>query len=137
MRPGTLAEVARRRNGGAELAPTLAEFLDEFYEAVKREQAQALIAEEPASLADPREHALLGGVGEHLARRWRLAIPDWTNDPSRFLRRPYFTSPLEGLKALMIAESPLALRRRLIFTEAEPFRRARMPRSAIEAAKQT
>ena len=30
-------------------------------------------------------------------------------------------SPLEGFKALLIAESPLAFRRRLIFTEAEPF----------------
>jgi hypothetical protein len=56
-----------------------------------------------------------------------LTIPGWSDDPSRFLKRPYFTSPLEGLKALLIAESPLAFRRRLIFTEAEPLRRARMP----------
>jgi hypothetical protein len=28
---------------------------------------------------------------------------------------------------MMIVESPLAFRRRLIFTEAEPLRRARMP----------
>jgi hypothetical protein len=62
-----------------------------------------------------------------LARRWGLTIPPWSDDPSRFLKRPYFTSPLEGLKALLIAESPLAFRRRLIFTEAEPLRRARMP----------
>ncbi len=31
------------------------------------------------------------------------------------------------MKALLIAESPVAFRRRLIFTEAEPLRRARMP----------
>jgi hypothetical protein len=35
---------------------------------------------------------------------------------------------LEGLKAMLLVESPLAFRRRLIFTEAEPLRRARMPR---------
>jgi hypothetical protein len=52
----------------------------------------------------------------------------WTQEPSRFLHRPYFTTPIEGLKALLIAESPIAFRRRLIFTEAEPLRRARMPR---------
>jgi hypothetical protein len=51
-----------------------------------------------------------------------------TQEPLRFLRRPYFTTPIEGLKALLIAESPIAFRRRLIFTGAEPLRRARMPR---------
>ena len=40
---------------------------------------------------------------------------------------PYFTTTLEGLKALLIAESPIAFRRRLIFTEAKPLHRARMP----------
>ncbi len=51
-----------------------------------------MIAMEPATLADVRGHALLGAAGEHLAPRWKLSIPDWTNDPSRFLKRPYFTS---------------------------------------------
>jgi hypothetical protein len=127
MRPATLAEVARRRNNGEELAPLLAEFLDTFYGALARADAQSLLADEPERVTRAEEHAVLGAVAEHLARRWQLSIPEWTNDPSRFLRRPYFTSPLEGFKALLIAESPLAFRRRLIFTEAEPLRRARMP----------
>jgi len=127
MRPATLAEVAQRRNDGEELAPLLAEFLDTFYGALRRNQAQPLLVDEPARLAMAEEHALLGAIGEHLARRWDLIIPEWANDPSRFLRRPYFTSPLEGFKALLIAESPLAFRRRLIFTEAQPLRRATMP----------
>jgi hypothetical protein len=122
-----LAEVARRRNKGEPLPPLLTEFLDTFYGAVRRDAAGPLIADEPEPLASAQEHALLGAIGEHLARRWRLAIPAWTDDPSRFLPRPYFTSPLEGFKALLLAESPLAFRRRLIFTESEPLRRARMP----------
>src|SRR5574341_801606 len=126
-RPRTLAEVARRRNAGEDFSFLVREFLDEFYGEVHRGKAAACIAAEPERLSDPREHALLGAVGEHLARRWHLAIPAWTDDPSRFLRRPYFTTPLEGLKALLIAESPIAFRHRLIFTEAEPLRRARMP----------
>jgi len=121
MRPATLAEVAQRRNGGEELGPLMAEFLDTFYGAVKSKRAQPLLAPEPQHLPSADEHALLGAIGEHLARRWNLIIPEWVNDPSRFLKRPYFTSPLEGFKALLIAESPLAFRRRLIFTEAEPF----------------
>jgi hypothetical protein len=34
----------------------------------------------------------------------------------------------QGLSGLLLVESPIAFRRRLIFTEAEPLRRARMPR---------
>lgn len=126
-RPHTLAEVARRRNAGEDFSLLLREFLDEFYGALRRGDATSLIADEPEVLPDPNEHASLGGVGEHLARRWKLKIPAWTEDPSRFLHRPYFTTSIEGLKALLIAESPIAFRRRLIFTEAEPLRRARMP----------
>lgn len=124
-RPHTLAEAARRRNSGEDYSVLLREFLDHFYSALP--DATYCIADEPEPLDDNQEHAFVGGMGEHLARRWNLPIPGWTNDPSRFLKRPYFTTPLEGLKALLIAESPAAFRRRLIFTEAEPLRRARMP----------
>jgi len=86
-----------------------------------------MIDEEPAPLPDPRQHAVLGAVAEHLARRWRLAIPPWSEHPSRFLHEPWFPTPLEDLKAMLLAESPLAFRRRMIFVEREPLRRARMP----------
>ncbi len=126
-RPATFAEVAQRRSDGEDFGPLVAEFLDTFYAAVKRGAAAPLICDEPVALSDINEHALLGAVGEHLARRWLLPIPDWTNDATRFLVRPHFTTPLDGFKAVMNAQSPLAFRRRLIFTEAEPLRRARMP----------
>jgi hypothetical protein len=126
-RPLTLAEVAQRRNTGEDFSLLLREFLDEFYGAVCRGEAAACIADEPERVSNAQEHASLGAIGEHLARRWGLPIPAWTDNPSRFLRRPYFTTTLEGLKALLIVESPIAFRRRLIFTEAEPLRRARMP----------
>jgi hypothetical protein len=126
-RPNTLAEVARRVSGGAAFGPTLSEFLDEFY--MNPERRAAMIADAPPLLADARDHAVLGAVGEHLARRWNLpAVPTWTDHPSRFLHEPYFTTPIENFKAKLLAESPLAFRRRMIFTEAEPLRRARMPR---------
>ncbi len=131
LRPHTLAEVACRRNAGEDFSLLLREFLDEFYSAVRRGVAAACIVDEPPCLPDAREQALLGAIGEHLARRWNLPIPPWTDDPSRFLRRPYFTTTIEGFKALLIAESPIAFRRRLIFTEAEPLRRARMPKETL------
>jgi hypothetical protein len=113
---------------GEDFSFLLREFLDEFYSAIPKGNAAECIADEPSDLSDAREHASLGAVGEHLARRWNLPIPSWTEDPSRFLRRPYFTTTVEGFKALLLAESPIAFRRRLIFTEAEPLRRARMPK---------
>ena len=133
-RPHTLAEVVRRERDGEERGMALAEFLDTFYIALQRQghaAAQACLEEVPAAHSDPIFHAYLGAVGEHLALRWGLQVPRWTHDPSRFLRRPHFTAQgMEGLKAVCIAESPTAFRRRLIFTEAEPLRRARLPRDA-------
>jgi hypothetical protein len=35
----------------------------------------------------------------------------------------------DGLSGLLLVESPIAFRRRLIFTQAEPLRHARMPRA--------
>ena len=84
-------------------------------------------------MSDARERALLDAIGEHLARRWSLVIPEWMNEPARFLRTPYFTTDAEGFKALLLAQTRLAFRRRLIFTEAEPLRRARMPTAATVA----
>jgi hypothetical protein len=49
---------------------------------------------------------------------------------------PWFVGTMgKGLSGLLLVESPVAFRRRRIFTEAEPLRRARMPsRVAGEAA---
>lgn len=128
-RPDTLAEVARRLKADASvLHNALAGFLDTFY--TNPERRQAMIDPAPELIGDAILDASLGGIGEHLARRWNLRIPAWTEQPERFLKRPYFPTVLEGLKPLLIAQSPLAFRRRLIFTEHEPLRRARMPVSA-------
>lgn len=132
-RPDTLAEVARRLNRGERGCVALSEFLDEFYGHLRKlelQQAEACLAEEPEPIANLVQHAELAAVAEHLCLRWGLsARPRWVQDPSRFLKRPHFTTPLEGFKAMLIAQSPLAFRRRLIFTEAEPLRRASLPRA--------
>jgi hypothetical protein len=67
-RPATLAEVAERVSAGDAFDRTLSEFLDEFYGHPARRQA--MIEVSPPVLADARQHATLGGVAEHLARRW-------------------------------------------------------------------
>jgi hypothetical protein len=124
-RPSTLAETALRVSNGAAFGLVLSEFLDEFYG--NPERRQAMIADEPPKMADTQQHAMLGAVGEHLARCWNLAVPSWTDDATRFLHEPYFTTPIQNLKAMLLVQSPQAFRRRMIFTEAVPLRRARMP----------
>jgi hypothetical protein len=45
------------------------------------------------------------------------------------VEKPHFLEYMELAKAVFIRDSPIAFRR-LIFTEAEPLRRARFPREA-------
>jgi hypothetical protein len=128
-RPGTLAQVVRLVHAeGEKLRFCLAGFLDDFY--LERDPAgrRARIEEDPGLTGDARLDALIGAIGEHLSSRWQLgAAPAWTDHPARFLSRPWFMGP-ERFKPFFLAESPAAFRRRFIFTEAEPLRRARMPK---------
>ncbi len=125
-RPTILAEVASRRSDGDEAYRIgLAQYLDAFY--VNPGARQAMIDPEPSLTGAALNDAMFGAIAEHLARRWALAIPAWTDGAARFLHRPYFATPIEALKATLLAQSPIAFRRRMIFVEHEPLRRARMP----------
>ena len=128
-RPGTLAEVVRRvRDEHDALHFCLAGFLDEFYADGEPIGRRGRIETNPGLFEDERRDALIGAIGEHLCHRWRLGDPpSWTNDPARFLARPWFMGP-ERMKAFLLAESPSAFRRRFIFAEAEPLRRVGMPK---------
>ena len=129
-RPRTLADAVSRARGGGDLGHALSEFLDTFYGHVRHrrlDEAQASIEDEPDGLPDPVDHAYVAAMAEHLVRRWKLQrIPVWTEMPARFLKRPYFPFGGRNTKALYFVESPIAFRRRLIFTEARPLRRATM-----------
>jgi len=105
----------------------ISEFLDEFCNSRPSERQQ-MIGDEPDFTGVAFQDAYVGAVGEHLARRWGLDIPIWADDPRRFLDRPRFPEGMEFAKPVFIRDSPIAFRRRLIFTEAEPLRRARFPK---------
>ena len=83
-----------------------------------------MIAEAPRLTGDAVQHADVGAVGEFFAGRWELEIPAWADDPRRFLDRPHFSEHMELAKAVFLRDSPIAFRRRLISSEAEPLRRA-------------
>ena len=56
------------------------------------------------------------------------ALPPWSDAPWREVAEPWFVGMMgKGLSGLLLVESPIAFRRRRIFTETEPLRRARMP----------
>lgn len=124
-RPDTLAEVAQRLKADpSDRHGPVAGFLDNFY--TRPERRQEMLDSEPELTGDDVVDATLGAIGEHLARRWNLSVPKWTEQPTRFLKRPHFASTFKGLKPMLMVQSPLAFRRRFIFTEHEPLKRARM-----------
>jgi hypothetical protein len=128
IRPGTLAQVLLFVRSGEKFRFCLAGFLDDFYREAGVASRLNRVADDPGVTDDPRMNALLGAIGEHLVSRWNLGEPPpWSAQPGRFLDRPWFMGP-ERMKGFLLAESPLAFRRRFIFTEAEPLRRASMPR---------
>ena len=118
-----VAEAARAGDDPYRMA--LAGFLDSFY--MNPPLRQGMIDAEPPMTGVPVTDAYIGAIGEHLARRWGLAIARWTADPRRTLHSPVFAGGIEALKAMLLAQSPLAFRKRMIFVEHEPLRRARMP----------
>jgi hypothetical protein len=133
FRPQTLADVSRRaRESPPELYTALNEFADEFYldhpdKAAQQRRIDAI--PEPAS--EPLIDALIGAVGEHLAQRWGLRVPDWTQRPVHFaLEEPRFLPDSRALRGALIVESRPAFRSRLLFTGAEPLERARFPNVA-------
>ena len=125
MCPVSLKDAVQRSVAGYDFVDAINEFLDEFYLGGPS-QRQRMIGDEPVFTGVPFEDADVGAVGEHLARRWNLDIPIWADDPRRFLDTPHFPEGMELAKRVFIRDSPIAFRR-LIFTEAEPLRRARFP----------
>ena len=125
-RPRSLLEVVQwAETGQGSTDAYLREFLDEFYVEQKSEQRAAMLVIEPALQEVERTNAYLAAVAEHLALKNGLPIPDWTNQPERFLKLPFFPAGLESLKATLLVESPPAFRRRLIFVGADPLYRPR------------
>ena len=136
LRPQTLADVAKiARDAPAEFYTALNEFADEFYldHPDKRAQ-QSRIDPIPEPVGEPVIDALIGAAGEHLAQRWGLSVPAWTQRPVHFaLEEPRFLPDSRPLRGALIVESPPAFRSRLLFTAAEPLDRARFPKNVARA----
>ncbi|MBI3706975.1 MAG: hypothetical protein HY246_04765 [Proteobacteria bacterium] len=123
-RPRSLQEVAQRSRGiSASFDHVLREFLDSFY-LMETEERVIAIKNEPDPVGAIHD-AYLAAVAEHLAWRFDLSSPEWTEKPSRFLHKPFFAGGLESLKATLLVESPVAFRRRMLFVSENVLSRPR------------
>ena len=119
----TLAHVSERVRAGEELRFAVREFLDEL-DLLPRDELRSLaIGARPEPTGDPRADAFLGALGEHVAATLGIERPGWTVEPGRFLDRFWFVSDVPGFRALAIAQSPAAFRRRGIFIAAGALQR--------------
>ncbi len=119
----TLAGVSARVRAGEDFGFAIREFLDEFALRGDDDARAEAIGERPRATGDSRYDAFLGALGEHLALAHRLDRPVWTTEPSRFLDRFWFVSEVPGFRAISIAQSPAAFRRRGIFVPERSLRR--------------
>lgn len=111
----TLALVSERIHAGEDLRFAVAEFLDEFSLLPREDQRARAIHTRPEATGDARADAYLGALAEHLAAVHGIERPAWSVEPVRFLDRFWFVSEVPGFRALAIAQSPAAFRRRGVF----------------------
>ena len=109
----SLADVARRVAAGADPLAATRDALDQAGRADDHELA-ALITERPQLTGAPFD-ALVGGIAEHLAAIHDLPGPAWVRDPERFLDTFWFVSDTVGFRALALAQTPIAFKRRGVF----------------------
>lgn len=111
------AHVARRAIAGEPFLRCVRDLLDEWQLMVFPALKARAIQDEPEPTGDARYDAYLGALVEHLAGRDELTRPPWTTDRDRFLDRFWFVSEVKGFRAVLIACSPAAFRRRGIFVD--------------------
>ena len=119
----TLALVGERLRNGDELRFAVREFLDEFALLPRDDLRARAIRDRPELTGEDRADAYLGALAEHLAAVERIERPPWAVERERFLDRFWFVSEVSGFRALAIAQSPAAFRRRGIFISAGALRR--------------
>ena len=141
LRPKTLNEVAERSDTLEEFGWHLRDWLHELRNASSRREAAARVATAPRRLRDKFPQgsvadAWLGAYAEHLSGKVGSVPPKWASSRWRILDQPLFDAGATSeLRRLALAGSPLAFKRRNIFTPAVdlPLRiRAGRPGKSLE-----
>ncbi len=111
----TLAGAADRVIAGEGLRAAVRDLLDELQLLPRRDLIARAIRDRPRLTGDDRADAYLGALAEHVAAREGLERPQWSIEPERFLDRFWFVSDVPGFRAIAVAQSPAAFRRRGVF----------------------
>lgn len=146
-RPTSLKEVAERTESLADFGLNLRDWLHQLRRASSRGQVAATIADEPPRLAGKFPEgrvadAWLAAYAEHLAGKVGQPTPSWAFAPDRVATEPSFAddSGSPALRTLALVHSPLAFKRRNIFTPSVdlPLRlRAGRPVKPMEEKRKT
>jgi hypothetical protein len=122
-RPKSLKEVAEQSESLREFGLNLRDWLHELRRASSHSQAAATVGDEPPRLKDkfPEGNiadAWLGAYAEHLAGKIHRTAPAWAFTQERIAAEPVFDEGADSskLRAIALARSPLAFKRRNIFT---------------------
>jgi hypothetical protein len=122
-RPASLREVAEQSDSVTDFGFNVREWLHEIRRFSSRPLLRAAIADEPAKLRHRFPEgkiadAWLAAYAEHLASRIGSSPPDWAFQAGRIADEPWFADELIGpkLRALAFVHSPLAFKRRNLFT---------------------
>jgi hypothetical protein len=122
LRPTTLKAVAERSDSIGDFGRHLRDWLHELRRVSSRPQAVRSITEEPPRLSDKFSRgqiadAWLAAYAEHLACKIGAVAPEWAFAPWRTSIDPLFDDgSTPALRILALSRSPLAFRRRNIFT---------------------
>lgn len=119
----SLAAVAGRVLAGEDFFLAVRELLDEVAVTLHPAQITRAISAEPPPTGDVRQDAYLAALAEHLGTKHGLPVPAWSCAPSRFLDEFWFPSEIKGFRAIAIASSPAAFRRRGVFISAGSLQR--------------
>ena len=76
----------------------------QFHRLTESDQAEALL--DPPPLTGTRWDALLAAVVEHIARLHRHQVPEWVNEPDRFLAIPWVISSNPVIAADSVLYAP-------------------------------
>ena len=102
----------------------LGNLLDDFRcQCTTPEEKLALVSDPPEPTGEPQTDACFAAMVESLCREASLNPPPWTVSPSTYLPRPWFAGGLQSLKAILLAETPVAFRRRNLFISANALHR--------------
>lgn len=76
-----------------------------------------MLLDEPPSTSWENWDAFIGALGEWLSNKAGVKTPMWCLDESRYLKHGWWVSPLESLKAIEYAKTPIELKYRGIYID--------------------